>query len=141
MGFGVPLFDTGRRLQPPPHSSHPHNTAARESVENSGLISLCHSLPSFEKKEYFSQSKEKVSLLGMTFGAAPCGLSPPFLPTPATLSDPALQPVLASLLDQSLFHKRNTVPCLQAIRRFPSADEILLGLQAPATALPPRSLP
>lgn len=32
----------------------PHNVAARKSFENSDLISLCHSLPSFEKKEGFS---------------------------------------------------------------------------------------
>lgn len=35
-------------MAPAPHG------AARESNENSGLISLCHSLPSFEKKEHFS---------------------------------------------------------------------------------------
>lgn len=61
LGSRVSLSDVGRQLQPPPHGFLPHH-AQPESIENPGLISLCHSLPSTEK-EHFSPSRDKVSSL------------------------------------------------------------------------------
>lgn len=73
-----------------------------ESTENPGLISLCHSLPSVEKKEHFSPSKDEGVLLEMTFWLALYGSAHLSCLT-VTLSEPPLQPVLAILFAQLLF--------------------------------------
>lgn len=114
----------------------PHGVAARKGFENSDLISLCHSLPSFEKKEGFSSSKETVNLLGMTFrDHAPR----PSLPFRLTLS-------LCSTLPGS-HHPVGpfTLPANIALcpslrpQAFPlGADEILLSLQGPHRITSPK---